>query len=101
MKYEEMLKICYAFFDTIDFEQFTSNLDEISVEDLMDEIEDYYDIKHPELLPKEFDGYFFNFINAEEFAVYLKNRYDYRLRYEIIEHHYLYKPIKGEANGEI
>lgn len=90
--YDEMMLTSKEFMDTIDFTKFLSDkYNCISVRDLMDCIEEYYDRSHPELLPSEFNGMFFNFINEGEFTDYLTDRYGFKGRVEIIEKYYIYK----------
>ena len=54
-------------------------------------ISDYYEHWESASIPKELQGYVFNCINAEEFAEYLKKRYNLHLRTETIEKFYLYE----------
>lgn len=90
MTYEEMIKISESFYDTIDFTKFIdSNSNRIDIRDLMNCLDEYYDLSHPQLLPKEFQGCFFNFINEDEFAEYLNKRYGYKIITEVIEKHWL------------
>lgn len=85
-----MTNIVENFYDTIDFTKFINNDSyRINVRDLMNCLEEYYDLRHPELLPAEFQGYFFNFINEDEFAEYLKKRYGYKIATETIERYWL------------
>ena len=90
MTYEEGINISEDFYDTIDFTKFIDDgSHRIEVKDLMSCLEEYYDLSHPELLPVEFDGCFFNFINEDEFAEYLNKRYGYRIITETIEKYWL------------
>lgn len=91
MDYMESLKLMelsYKFYDTIDFKQFI-NEKEMLVRELMNKLEEYYDINHPELLPEELEGCFFNVICEDEFAEYLAKRYGFKTRYEVIEKYYI------------
>ena len=90
MTYEEMMKISEDFYNTIDFTKFIHiNFGKIDVKDLMNCLEEYYNISHPNLLPVEFKGFFFNFVNENEFAEYLSKRYDYKVETEVIEKYWL------------
>lgn len=90
MTYEEMIKISEDFYNTIDFTEFIHiSFRKINVRDLMNCLEEYYDISHPNLLPVEFEGCFFNFVNEDEFAEYLSKRYGYKIVTEVIEKYWL------------
>ena len=91
MKYLDMVKINNSFWDTIDFKQFMIDEEHINVRDLMNCIEDYFDEGHPDLLPPEFQGCFFNFMGEDEFAHYLGKRYGYDVRSETVEKWYVFK----------
>ncbi len=97
-EYKKGLELSYKFYDTIDFEPFFLNGKNIEMDafTLINRIELYYDKQHPELLPKEMHGYFFNFVGEEEFVNYLKERYGFFVHTEIIEKHYLYYPNYNE-----
>lgn len=97
-EFKKMEEFSYDFYDTIDFEPFFLNGDniEMDVSTLMNRIELYYDEQHPELLPKEMHGFFFNYIGDEEFVDYLKERYGFSVHTEVIEKHYLYYPNYNE-----
>lgn len=87
---EEGINIIENFYNTIDFTKFINNDSyKIDIRDLMSSLEEYYDLRHPELLPPEFQGCFFNFINEDEFAEYLKKRYGYKITTETIERYWL------------
>lgn len=90
MKYKEMMDRSKEFYDTIDFTPFFSNC-AMDIDDLQNSIEDYYEIQHPELIPKDFEGYFFNYMDKYEFAIYLKHRYNMSMTNEVIEKYYLYQ----------
>lgn len=77
--YENKMKITKDFYDTIDFKKFMSADYRISTRSLMDCIEEYYDESHPELLPEELNGSFFNYMDEQDFALYLKERYGFGL----------------------
>ena len=91
MTYSDMVKINNSFWDTIDFNKFIPDDRYIIIRDLMNSIEQYYDEEHPDLLPREFDGFFFNFMNEEDFAHYLKKRYGYKIKSETYEAWYICK----------
>ena len=76
-----------AYFDTIDFLKFMSDEKCISVRDLMDALEEYYNYK--DFLPAVFEGLLFNYTSEEEFANYLENRYGFRVRCEITTSFYI------------
>lgn len=94
MTFKEMLDRAKEFYDTIDFEPFLKKCvvskHEIPVDDLCDELEKYYDEEHPELLPEDFRGYFFNYVNQEEFVDYIKDRYNLISNEVVTTHYYLY-----------
>lgn len=90
MKYKEMMDRSKEFYDTIDFTPFFSDC-AMDIDDLQNSIEDYYEIQHPELIPEDFEGYFFNYMDKYEFAVYLKQRYNMSMTDVIIEKYYLYQ----------
>ena len=78
MDFGKMMKLSKEFYDTIDFTKFMSNNQtKIDLDLLIDCIDIYYSGSHPELLPKEFCGEFFNFMTSSEFAEYLCNRYNF------------------------
>ena len=85
----QMIDESYRFYDTIDLIEFIPSGVEIDLDDLINIIEDYFDNKHPELLPQKFQGCFFCFINREEFATYLEKRYGFHVKVELIEKYYL------------
>lgn len=85
MTYTEMMQTAKQFYDTIDFKLFLQ--EEMLVSDLMHNIEEVYN--NNEILPDVFEGYIFNFVNEYEFTEYLKKRYGWRVREEVIEHHYI------------
>lgn len=90
MTYEEEINISEDFYNTIDFTKFINDGSyRIKIEVLMNLLEEYYDLRHPELLPVEFQGCFFNFINEDEFAEYLNKRYGYKIITETIERYWL------------
>lgn len=89
MTYEEMIKISEDFYNTIDFTEFIHiSSGKINVRDLMNCLEEYYDI-YPDLLPVEFEGSFFNFVSEDEFAEYLSKRYGYKIVTEVKEKYWL------------
>ena len=90
MRYKEMMDRSKEFYNTIDFTRFFSDY-AMDIDDLQDCIEEYYEIQHPELIPEDFKGCFFNFMDRYEFATYLKQRYNMSMRDEVIEKYYLYK----------
>ena len=90
MRYKEMMDRSKEFYDTIDFTPFFSKF-AMDVESLQDDIGEYYEVEHPELIPEDFEGCFFNFMDRYEFALYLKKRYNMSMRDEVIEKYYLYK----------
>ena len=94
MEYKRLETISYNFYDTIDFKKFfpkSEFVNEIDIDELMYIISDYYEHWESASIPKELQGYVFNCINAEEFAEYLKKRYNLHLRTETIEKFYLYE----------
>lgn len=92
LKYDEMMRISKEFYDTVDFMKFISECyGEISVRDLMNCVEEYYDYHNENLIPEEFQGCFFNFMNEDEFSEYLKDRYGFQVRHEVIERYYISK----------
>lgn len=94
LSFDEMLKRAKEFYDTIDFEPFFKKYKdighEIPVDDLWTDLEKYYDEEHPELLPEDFRGYFFNYVNEEEFIDYIKDRYNLISNEVVTTHYYLY-----------
>ena len=94
VEYKRLETISYNFYDTIDFKKFfpkSEFVNEIDIDELMYIISDYYEHWESASIPKELQGYVFNCINAEEFAEYLKKRYNLHLRTETIEKFYLYE----------
>ena len=94
VEYKRLETISYNFYDTIDFKKFfpkSEFVNEIDIDELMYVISDYYEHWESASIPKELQGYVFNCINAEEFAEYLKKRYNLHLRTEVIEKFYLYE----------
>ena len=66
LSFEEMLKRAKEFYDTIDFEPYLKKYNNceycIPINELWKDLVKYYDEEHPELLPEDFRGYFFNFV---------------------------------------
>jgi len=89
MTYHEMMEICYKFFNTIDFEPFFPAGKTVEVGEMMEQIEEYYDDEHPELIPEEFQGYFFNFCDQYDFVQYLKKRYNAVENEEVISKYFI------------
>lgn len=80
----KMDKLTKDFYDTIDFEEmFLPRENGVDIEEIMSDIKDYYDERNPDLLPPEFEGYFFNFCDKGEFSDYLKKRYNIKIVEEI------------------
>lgn len=94
---ESKIKITKDFYDTIDFKKFMSADYQISTRDLMDCIEEYYDELHPELLPEELNGSFFNYMDEQDFALYLKERYGFGLIENTVIDYVL---LRTDAYGE-
>lgn len=92
MTYDEEMELSKTFYDTIDFTKFFDFAnDSIMLDILIIEIENYYDNNHPELLSEEFQDCFLNFMNNDEFADYLCERYGYKKHIEEpIEHIWIY-----------
>ena len=101
MTYKEEMELTWKFFDTIDFEQFISDDKQISVDDLMDSLEEYYDKAHPDQLPPEFQGCLFNFVNDTEFTDYLHKRYGFPIVQEVVERYYLLNRKTGEPMQQV
>ena len=95
LSYNEMMKISKEFYDTIDFEEFLKDKSllstDISVEKLVELLENYYNSNHPELLPEQFQGCFLNFMNTEEFGNYIAERYGYRIEERVEVTYHLYQ----------
>ena len=91
--YKEMMQISKDFYDTIDFKKFMEEHKltcySIDLDTLIEKLETYYDDENPSLLPKEFQGCFFNFMNKDEFAAYLKLRYDWQIDHEFVSKYYI------------
>ena len=101
LSYNEMISISKQFYDTIDFTKFLDDtsknlpkLSVISMNKLMDVLKKYYEVDHPELLPPEFQGYFFNLMDLGEFAEYISKRYGYDITENITIEYVLTKDIK-------
>lgn len=78
-------KLTKEFYDMIDFkEMFLPEENGVDIQEIIDDIEEYYDERNPDLLPPEFEGYFFNFWDKEEFLDYLKRRYNIKIVEETI-----------------
>lgn len=76
----KMDKLTKEFYDTIDFkEMFLPEENGVDIEEIIANIEEYYDERNPDLLPPEFEGCFFNFYNREDFSDYLKKRYNIKI----------------------
>lgn len=88
MTYDEMIKVSYDFFDTIDFKKFVKIGERIELQDLINDIDEYYD-NHPDLLPEIFQGYVFNFVSDYELERYLEKRYEWKMHDVVIETHYI------------
>lgn len=100
--YEEELEISYKFYDTIDFTKFIDDNEHTNkVKDIMCKLEDYYDFNHPESLPEEFEGCFFNFVDEYDFVLYLKKRYPdkYDVTSEVIENYYIHKKYYNKEDN--
>lgn len=96
--YESKINIIKDFYDTIDFKKFMSADYRISTRDLMNCIEEYYDASHPELLPEELNGSFFNYMNEQDFALYLEERYGFGLiEKTVIDYVILRTDVYGES----
>jgi len=97
LSYEEMMKISKDFYDTIDFTQFLNDKSIVdsdrNLDRLIEILENYYESEHPELLPKQFEGFFLNFVSDYEFGQYIAERYNYKLIKAVITTHYL---IQGD-----
>ena len=91
MTYDEEIKMSKDFYDTIDFTQFISDDKTIDGADLINCIEEYYEVSHSNLIPKEFKGFFLCYMSDEEFIDYLCDRYGWKKRTEYIEKHYIIK----------
>ena len=89
MAYAEEDRISKEFYDTIDFTKFMSDAKRINIRDLINCIEEYYDINHPDLIPEELNRCFFNFTSDEEFADYLCERYGWKTQVEYVENCYV------------
>ena len=110
MNYKEtkmMVKKSEAFYDTINFESFLNkfclgNFNNrsvttiIDVDELVDMVDDYFTTKHPELIPPEFHGEFFNYVTNYEFAEYLSKRYGFILREQEVIQTYLIRKAEDE-----
>ena len=91
--WKKLEELSYNFYDTIDFTPYFTNECWMDIDDIMEKIEDYY-YKHQELLPKELEGEFFDAISAEEFALYLKKRYNLHFSWKTIDKYYVSNPSK-------
>lgn len=84
---EEMARmdnLAKEFYDTIDFkEKFLPAEDGVDIEEIIADIEEYYDERNPDLLPPEFEGCFFNFWTTGDFFDYLKERYNIKIVEEV------------------
>lgn len=89
MTYTEMMQISKDFYDKIDFQHFLGTEQTIDVHALMKSLDRYYTDLHPELLPMEFEGEFFNFVTDYEFAEYLSDRYNFSIEEQMIINLYL------------
>jgi len=86
-KWKALEEISYKFYDTIDIKQFfPKGMRRFKVREVMDAMEDEYDCNHSDLIPPELYGHVFDVIGEEEFAEYLKKRYNVGLNWEIIEY---------------
>ena len=90
-----MIKLAKDFYDTVDFEKFLCHLFifydkcEIEIQELMNKLEDHFNGSN--ILPPEFQGEFFKFINEYEFSEYLKERYGFKIATRIVEKNILSK----------
>ena len=88
MNYQESIKRSKEFFDTVNFEKFFPKDKMVSIESIMSDIDDFY-YERPDLLPKDFHGEFFNFVDKWDFLDYLKKRYGWETNTEVIEVAYI------------
>lgn len=87
-EWKALEEISYKFYDTIDIKQFfPKGTRRFKIREVMDAIENEYDCIHSDLIPPELCGYAFNVIGEEEFAEYLRKRYDVELAWGIIEYY--------------
>lgn len=87
-EWKALEEISYKFYDTIDIKQFfPKGMRRFKVREVMDAIEDEYDCTHSDLIPPELYGHAFDVIGEEEFAEYLKKRYNVELDWRIIEYY--------------
>ena len=89
--WKKLEELSYNFYDTIDFTPYFTDVYWMDIDDIREKIEDYY-YKHQELLPKE--GDFFAVVDAEDFALYLKKRYNLHFSWQTIDKYYVSNPNK-------
>lgn len=74
----------YQFLDKIDFLPYIEKFKGKKFTDMMIEIEDEWDSKDIVQNDNVLEGFLFNYITENEFADYLKNRYDNFGYYEVV-----------------
>ena len=74
----------YQFLDKIDFLPYIEKFKGKKFTDMMNEIEDEWDSKDIVQNDNVLEGFLFNYITENEFADYLKNRYDNFGYYEVV-----------------
>lgn len=75
------------FLDTLDLECYLSQSGD--VQETIDSIEQHYDGRDE--LPKELEGCVFNFLDTEDIAYYLADRYDKHVHEQVVHKYTLYK----------
>lgn len=87
LSYKEQIRINEEFLDTLDLSKYLEKYE--YVDDMYSAISDDYD--DTDLLPKDFEGCIFNFMDDYEFARYLAKRYNLSLNEYYVSRYYLTK----------
>ena len=85
LSYREAVELNEKFLDTLDLDKYIKEYE--FVDDMFSAISDDYD--DSDILPKEFEGCVFNFMDDYELAEYLAKRYNLDLREQFISRYYL------------
>lgn len=87
MNYKELEDLNKRYLDTLNLDKYMNASDDVAT--IIEMIEDDYDDR--EDMPIELGGCIFNYLNAEDVAYYLANRYGKHVFEEIVYKYMLYK----------
>ena len=89
-EWEELARISYNFYDTIDFKKYFPHCKRFNVREFMRTMEEVSKTWPEGTIPAELENELFDVITEDEFAEYLKKRYGVIVNWVTVDYYYIY-----------